>query len=92
MAGNRDRHEPDYVPPVPAEGLIPMTVTPEVIKIAKNMKRDAEKKLKIVPGYTIYTPLFYIKKSAVDYCIRVSSTVYHYYAACILSRASRLIN
>ena len=62
MASDRDRNEPKYVPPTPAEGLVPTPVTPEVESIAEKMKKDAEKKLKIKPGYTTFTPLSYIKK------------------------------
>ncbi|XP_019853781.1 PREDICTED: uncharacterized protein LOC109583050 [Amphimedon queenslandica] len=71
MASDRDRNEPDYVPPGPKESLHPIDVTPEVISIAQKMKKDAEKKLKIKPGYTTFTPLSYIKEGETDYCIRV---------------------
>ena len=60
-------------PATPAEGLVPMPVTTEVIRIAEKMKKDAEKNLKIKPGYTTFTPLYYIKEGETDYCIRVSS-------------------
>ncbi|XP_019853786.1 PREDICTED: uncharacterized protein LOC109583055 isoform X2 [Amphimedon queenslandica] len=69
MASDRDRNEPDYVPPAPPESLVPMTVTPEVISIAQKMKKDAEKKLKT--NFTTFTPLHYIKEGEADYCIRV---------------------
>ncbi|XP_019857205.1 PREDICTED: uncharacterized protein LOC109585516 [Amphimedon queenslandica] len=55
----------------PPEGLVPMPVTTEVISIAEKMKKDAEKKLKIKPSYTTFTPLSYIKQGETDYCIRV---------------------
>ena len=81
MASGRDRNEPDYLPPTPAEGLTPMSVTDDVISIAEKMKKDAEKKLK--KSYTTYTPLYYIKKGGTDYCIRVRLST-HNHAACPL--------
>ena len=66
---------PDSLSAAPAEGLISMTVTTEVMRIAEKMKKDVEKKLKIKPGYTTFTPLSYIKKGETDYCIRVSSII-----------------
>ncbi|XP_019861376.1 PREDICTED: uncharacterized protein LOC109589807 isoform X2 [Amphimedon queenslandica] len=60
---------PDRLPDTPPEGLDPMPVTPEVISIAEKMKKNAEKKLKT--SFTTYTPLYYIKKGEIDYCIRI---------------------
>ncbi|XP_019857396.1 PREDICTED: uncharacterized protein LOC109585710 [Amphimedon queenslandica] len=57
------------LPDAPEEGLDPMTVTPEVLNIAEKMKKEAEQKLKT--NFTTFTPLYYIKKGEIDYCIRV---------------------
>ena len=67
---SKDRNEPDYLPPAPKPGLEPMPVDKDVITIANLMKPEAEKKLSTT--FTTYTPLFYILKGGINFCIRVS--------------------
>ena len=61
---------PDYLRPAPESGLEPMPVDDNVITIANLMKPEAEKKLSTT--FTTYTPLFYILKGGINFCIRVS--------------------
>ena len=85
MATGRDRNEPDYLPPTPAEGLEQMAVTPDVITIAQKMKPDSLKKF---PGCTTYTPLYYIKnRGGTKYCFRVRLSI-HTHAACLATHYS----
>ena len=67
---SKDRNEPDYLPPAPKPGLKPMPVDDNVITIANLMKPEAEKKLGT--KFNTYTPLFYIMKGGINFCIRVS--------------------
>lgn len=71
---SQDRNLPADARPPPKSGLDPMEPDDKVKDITKQMKSDAEAKMG--QSYSEFQPVLYVKKGGVQYCIRVSDTIY----------------